>query len=197
MSKKEDTDVKSTTPAKETKKPAPKTPKKDERQLRVKFTEEEIIKLARRLAEKNAEAEQAELDKKAVTKQLASKCDEIAAQVSTISGKINAGFEYRQVQCETTYDDPKPGMKTTRRLDTLEIIEQETMTLAELQIDLPLGETTKMVGVGTNVGQVIDLAKAKATVERKPLRNVTGSGVVATEGDGSGEDLQDGETSKV
>ena len=170
----------------EGKKPAtPKPPKKTEQSLRVKFTEEEVVKLARKLAEKNAEAEQAENDKKAVTKQLAAKCEGIAAQVSEISGKINAGFEYRTVQCETTYDDPKPGMKTTRRLDTLEVIEQETMTLAELQQELPFS------GSGQQGCKVVSLEQARISIE--PRRTSRG-GVVACAADG--DDIDGDEANK-
>ena len=166
----------------EGKKPAtPKPPKKTEQSLRVKFTEEEVVKLARKLAEKNAEAEQAENDKKAVTKQLAAKCEGIAAQVSEISGKINAGFEYRTVHCETTYDDPKPVVKTTRRLDTLEVIEQETMTLAELQQELPFSGS----------GKVVSLEQARVSIE--PRRTSRG-GVVACAADG--DDIDGDEANK-
>ena len=173
----------------EGKKPAtPKPPKKTEQSLRVKFTEEEVVKLARKLAEKNAEAEQAENDKKAVTKQLAAKCEGIAAQVSEISGKINAGFEYRTVQCETTYDDPKPGMKTTRRLDTMEVIEQETMTLAELQQDLPFSGSGQESGQG---GKVVSLEQARISIE--PRRTSRG-GVVACAADG--DDIDGDEANK-
>ena len=167
---------------------APKPPKKTEQSLRVKFTEEEVVKLARKLAEKNAEAEQAENDKKAVTKQLAAKCEGIAAQVSEISGKINAGFEYRTVQCETTYDDPKPGVKTTRRLDTLEVIEQETMTLAELQQELPFS------GSGQDAGQVVSLASARAAIESDKPRRTSRGGVVACAADG--DDIDGDEANK-
>ena len=175
----------------EGKKPAtPKPPKKTEQSLRVKFTEEEVVKLARKLAEKNAEAEQAENDKKAVTKQLAAKCEGIAAQVSEISGKINAGFEYRTVQCETTYDDPKPGMKTTRRLDTLEVIEQETMTLAELQQELPFSCSDKP----EQGGKVVSLATARAAIESDKPRRTSRGGVVACAADG--DDIDGDEANK-
>ena len=166
---------------------APKPPKKTEQSLRVKFTEEEVVKLARKLAEKNAEAEQADNDKKAVTKQLAAKCEGIAAQVSEISGKINAGFEYRTVQCETTYDDPKPGMKTTRRLDTLEVIEQEAMTLAELQQELPFHGTAS----GEVSVQVVPFASGRKPQGITTPHRMSRGGVVAVESDG--EDIDDAE----
>ena len=175
---------KNVNPVEGTKPATPKPPKKTEQSLRVKFTEEEVVKLARKLAEKNAEAEQAENDKKAVTKQLAAKCEGIAAQVSEISGKINAGFEYRTVQCETTYDDPKPGMKTTRRLDTMEVIEQETMTLAELQQELPF----------SGCGKVVSLASARAEIESDKPRRTSRGGVVACAADG--DDIDGDEANK-
>ena len=185
---------KTKSPSKDKPKTASRPPKKSERQLRVEFTEKEILEQAKKLAEANAELHRAEDNKKAVTSQLKADCDSISSRIAVLSGKINDGFEYRQVNVETTYDDPKRGMKTTRRLDTNEVIECETMTGAEMQEELPLGgEITKQVG--TKVGQVIEMAKAK--VERPPLRTVTGSGVVATEGDGKGEDLQDEDDSKT
>lgn len=181
--------------AKDKSKTASRPPKKGERQLRVEFTEKEILEHAKKLAEANAELKRAEDNKKAVTSQLKADCDSISSRIAVLSGKINDGFEYRQINVETTFDDPKRGMKTTRRLDTNDVIETETMTGAEMQEELPLGgEVTKQVG--TNLGQVIEMAQAKKP-ERPPLRTVTGSGVVATDGDGEGEDLQDDDDGKL
>ena len=170
-------------------KPVVRPPKKGERQLRVEFTEKEILEQAKKLAEANAELSRAENNKKSVTSQLKADCDSISSRIAVLSGKINDGFEYRQVNVETTFDDPKRGMKTTRRLDTCETVECETMTGAEMQEELPL--TTS----GSSGAAVISMTTGKP--ERPPLRTVTSSGVVATEEDGDGEELQNEDDSKT
>lgn len=174
-------------------KPASRPDKKGERQLRVEFTPEELLAIAKKLAEANADFTRAEEDKKAVTSQLKAKCDSIAARVSELSGKINSGFEYRQVNVVTKYDDPKTGTKTTYRLDKNEVVEVEAMTLAELQGELPL--TTSGTSGNSGAGNVVTFSAKPA--ERPPLRTVTGSGVVATEEDGKGADLQNDDDEKV
>lgn len=165
----------------------PKPPKKGERQLSVKFTEAELLVIARKLAETNAELARAENDKKAVTSQLKAKCDRIAAEIGELSSKITSGFEYRNVQILTTFDDPKPLWKTTVRLDTDEVIECEQMSLTELQADLPLGGNIT-IKLGSN---------GKVSTPDLVRRTVSASGVVATDEDGKGEDLQDDDAEGV
>jgi hypothetical protein len=122
--------------------PATRPPKKTEMQLRVEYTRDEIVDLARKLAESHGELTRGEEDKKAVTAQLKAKCESIAARTSELSSKIASGFEYRMTPCEIRYDDPKPGLKSTVRLDTLEIVNVDPMTLTERQGELALGATT-------------------------------------------------------
>lgn len=160
MSKKEESSTKGKTEA-------IRPPKKWEMQLRVQFTDPEINAIAKKLAEANADLIRAEEDKKAVTSQLKAKCEGIAARVGELSGKINSGFEYRNVPVVTNYDEPKKGMKTTVRMDTGEIVECEAMTLAEMQVDLPFPVTPSR--------------KPEADTIR---RTVSGDGVVVTEEDG-------------
>lgn len=126
-----------TTPAPAAPKPI-RPPKKTEMSLRVEFTRDEIVDLARKQAESYGELNRAEEDKKAVTAQLKAKCDGIAARISELAGKITSGFEYRVVPCETRYDEPKPGLKTTVRLDTCDVVSVDPMSLAERQAELDL-----------------------------------------------------------
>jgi hypothetical protein len=151
--------------------PASRPPKKWEMQLRVQFTDPEINAIAKKLAEANADLIRAEEDKKAVTSQLKAKCEGIAARVGELSGKINSGFEYRNVPVVTTYDNPKVGMKTTVRMDTGEVVECEPMTLAEMQRELAL------------TGPAFRAEATKKTSDTI-RRTVTGDGVVVTEEDG-------------
>ena len=113
-------------------------PKKTEINLRVEFTRDEIVELALKQGEAFNELNRAEEDKKAVTAQLKAKCEGISARISEITGKLTSGFEYRVVPCEIQYDDPKPGLKTTYRLDTGATVAVDPMTLAERQAELDL-----------------------------------------------------------
>jgi len=122
--------------------PATRPPKKTEMQLRVVYTRDEIVALAQKMVEAHAEGNRAEEDKKAVTAQLKAKCESIAARTSELSAKIASGFEYRVTPCEIRYDDPKPGLKSTVRLDTLEIVNVDPMTLTERQGELALGTSS-------------------------------------------------------
>lgn len=135
-------DPKSGAPATPTLPPA-RPPKKTEMQLRVEYTRDEIVGLARKLAESTAELSRAEEDKKAVTAQLKAICDSISASISELTGKINSGFEYRVTPCEVRYDDPKPNLKSTVRLDTGDVVNVEPMTLSERQAELPLTGESK------------------------------------------------------
>lgn len=151
-----------------TNEPEPATPirppKKTELSLRVVYTERELLEIGKKLAEANRELDAAESEKKQITATLKAKCDGIAARVSQHSGEISSGYTYRMVPCEVHFDMPSPGMKTTVRLDTKEVIDTEAMTLAEMQAELPGFE-----------GQPGD-ATTTATV--------SGSGVVALDADG-------------
>lgn len=147
-------------------------PRKTEQSLRVNFTQKELLEIGKKLAESNREHEAAENEKKSVTATLKAKCDSIASRIQQHAGELTNGYTYRSIPCETRYDAPVKGMKTTVRLDTNETISTEAMTLSEMQADLPLTEG----GIGKGP-------------ERAPLRNVTGNGVVVTdEDDGAVQD---------
>ncbi len=113
-------------------------PKKTEMSLRVDFTPPELLNLARKQAEAHGELNRAEEEKKAATAQLKARCEGISARISELAGKITSGFEYRTVPCEVSYDDPKPGLKTTYRLDTGEAVNVDPMSMAERQSELEL-----------------------------------------------------------
>lgn len=140
-------------------------PRKSEQSLRVNFTEKEMLEIGKKLAESNRELDGAESEKKGVTATLKARCDSIASRIQQYAGELTNGYTYRSIACETRFDSPTKGMKTTVRLDTAECISTEAMTLGEMQADLPL----EVVGNGS--------------IERAPLRSVSGDGVVVTDGD--------------
>jgi len=173
----------------------PRPPKKSEEKQPVPFTVDEFLTIGQKLAEANRDLEAAENDKKAVTKTLAAKCDGIAAKISELSGKLTSGFEYRDVTVETTYDDPAPGKKTTRRLDTGKTVRVEAMTLAEMQSELPLEDgkpasdpdfgdaITRDTGEGDGLVKVSEAMPPIDTTERVKLPT-SADGVVGTPADG-------------
>ena len=118
--------------------PPTRAPKKTEMSLRVEYTRDEIVDLARKQAEAYGELSRAEDEKKAVVATLKAKCDGISARIAELAGKITAGFEYRTVPCEIRYDEPKAGLKTTLRLDMGTEVNVEPMTLSERQAELQL-----------------------------------------------------------
>lgn len=131
-----------------------------EMSLRHTFTEKETLALARTLAEKNNELNQAEEEKKSVTSQLKAKIDGISARVTEVSTKITTGYEYRMTKCTVKYHTPRPGMKRLIREDTNDVIEDAEMTDAEKQGELPLGVDK---GKQESGGTVIVLADEGST----------------------------------
>jgi uncharacterized coiled-coil protein SlyX len=129
-------------------------------QLRCSFTDKELLELGKKLAENSNLLNQQEEEAKAVAKQLKAKCEQTAAKVSECSTKISSGYEYRQVKCLVKYDTPKTGQKTVTRLDLNEIVEVAEMSLAEMQIPLPLeggstgGKVVSMTGKIVTPGTV-------------------------------------------
>jgi hypothetical protein len=113
--------------------------------LPYRFTPEEMLSLGKKLAEAATSVREAQDEKKAVTKQLSAKIDGATATVNEITSKIQSGYEYRLIRCTTALNIPKPGRKTTVRLDTYETVEVEDMTEHEKQMSLPLEAPTSPV----------------------------------------------------
>lgn len=110
-------------------------------QLRYQFTDKELLELGKKMAEAANLLNQQEEEAKAVAKQLKAKCDQTAARLTEASTKITNGYEYRSVKCVVKFDTPKTGQKSTIRQDTLEIVDVCEMSLAEMQLPLPLKTT--------------------------------------------------------
>lgn len=167
MTKPKDEKVNASEP-KETPKPI-RPPRKTEQSLRVNFTNQELLEIGKKLAEAANELAAAEGEKKSITSQLKAKCDGIASRIEQHSGELTSGYTYRKIPCETRFDCPDKGQKTTVRLDTNETISVEAMTLAEMQAELPLASAP---GVKSEPDTV--------------RRSTAGDGTVLTEEDGDG-----------
>lgn len=132
-------------------KPKSRKPQKSERQLRVQFTDQELLEKGRKLAEKHGECGRIDAEFDSVKSQFKGKIDRVEAEIGEIAGHLQSGWEYRKVSCETTYDTPRHGLKTTLRLDTYEIVETEQMSVNELQDELPLEDKKRGVDGTGNV----------------------------------------------
>lgn len=74
--------------------------------------------------------------KKSVTSEFSSKINSSRASITTLSHKINNGYEYREVECEVALNFPHGGDKTITRKDTGGIVRVEEMTKAEKEQEL-------------------------------------------------------------
>jgi hypothetical protein len=94
--------------------------------------------LGKELAEANGQLTALEEDKKRVVSDFTAKVAAKEAEVSIGVNKIQSGYEWRELPCTITFNDPAAGKKTIRRDDTLESVAVENMTQDELQTDLKL-----------------------------------------------------------
>ena len=108
------------------------------RYLKYQFTEAELKEKAVQLARECRQNEEIEDDKKRVMSDFKAKIDAHQAQISLLSGHINSGDDFRDVECHVNLNSPIPGRKTFMRIDTAEIVAEEDMTKEEFQMELPL-----------------------------------------------------------
>lgn len=106
------------------------------KELPVKLTAEEKGILADKLTEQIANQKKFEYQKKAVTKEYAARIEECISEINELSVTIRAGVELRMVECEVILNDPRDGLKTTYRLDTMELVDSVPMSLADMQMDM-------------------------------------------------------------
>jgi len=109
-----------------------------EETLKYTFTEKENLENGRRLGEAHEELQCIQDDKKRLVDEFKAKESAKDAEITSLSGKVRSGYEYRPIKCEVTYNDPKVGIKTLRRLDTMEVVWQREMTEDEKQLGLDL-----------------------------------------------------------
>lgn len=115
-------------PKKET---MPTKTQKTERYLRCNLTENEVLEISRDCAQKVAERDRLEADKKRVTKDFDAQITACEAVISSASEKVRSGYEMRSVRCTVFFDQPVRGRKTIVRNDTDAVVETLDMTEAD------------------------------------------------------------------
>lgn len=138
--------------------------KQSKRHLRCEFTDKERLELARQLGEKNTELRRVDADKKRVAKDYGAQTSKIETEIGSLSDKVTSGYELREVECHEFFNQPKVGMKRVVRLDTLEEVGVESMSMEEKQRLLALEEETDPTNpdATTNVGKSIEKAEDDA-----------------------------------
>lgn len=106
--------------------------------LECRLTEEELKASAKTLAEALRQRGQHESSLETFKSQIKAQITQLDGVISEQTGRLNSEKEFRQVECETTFDY-KTGFKITVRKDTGEQVREEKITDEERQ--LHLGET--------------------------------------------------------
>jgi len=101
------------------------------------FTAEEKAELAAEMAQGVAELREKEDDKKAVMSDFKSAIDTLSARTNGLAGKLNNGFEMRQIECEVVRDYPNHLIQYIRT-DTGECVRTKKMSQEDLEMGLPM-----------------------------------------------------------
>ena len=111
------------------------------RPLRCVLTDAERIAAGRKLAEKCAELQRTEEERKSVASEYKARLDRMTAERNELADKVTSGEEVRRVACELVLDYDKLTAQCIRE-DTGEIIEERPLSEAEKQMQLPFDEAT-------------------------------------------------------
>lgn len=106
--------------------------RKENLNLQYKFTDDELRVLGKDLAEAQIQLRQLDDDRKRVADEWKTKISTKEAEIAALSNKVNSGYEYRDIPCEITLNEPI-GKKTARRLDTGETVWVRDLTDGERQ----------------------------------------------------------------
>lgn len=95
-----------------------------------------IKDLAKELAYETRTLEETEDQKKSVVSDFTNTITGVKAKISGLANKVNNGYEFRNIDCEISFNNPEAGQKTIIRIDTGEIVKIEDMTQSERQENL-------------------------------------------------------------
>ena len=109
--------------------------KKSSEFLKYVFTDKERGEIAIEMAQKVAELNQAEDQKKAITSDFKSKIDGLQAVVNHAAVRLNNGYEMRPIECEVVPNWEEKIWEYVR-LDTGELAKTEEMSVEDLQMQL-------------------------------------------------------------
>ena len=103
--------------------------------LPVVLSRDELLTISKELAKANQDLAKIANQKKEVNASLGAQKKMSEAIIEDLSLKISTGQEYRDVECEITFDE-SDRKKFVCRLDTGEIVETVKLTTEDLQTEL-------------------------------------------------------------
>lgn len=103
------------------------------RLCRYNYTPPERLEKGRELADEYNALHEVEAEIDRIKKEYKARTEAHEAKIAALAEQVRSGYELRETLCEYTYNEPKPGRKTLRRSDTMEIIAEEDMTGADTQ----------------------------------------------------------------
>ena len=110
--------------------------KRIELKLRCDLGRAELLQRGQELAEAQREAARVEDEKRDVMKNFKERLEEIYGRMRETGEAIREKSEFRLVACEVQFNTPSVGSKRTIRLDTGELLRDESMTPDEQQLHL-------------------------------------------------------------
>jgi hypothetical protein len=106
--------------------------------LKYEFSKEERLEMGANLAQAHNRMEDIEAEESVMKAQIRDRKAGVEQTIGTLSRNLGNGYEMRNIQCATVYDDPHVGEVSFYRKDTGELAKTRRMTESEMQMDLPL-----------------------------------------------------------
>jgi hypothetical protein len=113
--------------------------KKENINLQYRFSGDELRQLGKDLAEAQIALRQLDDDRKRIADEWKARISAKEAEIASLSNKVSSGYEYRDIPCEITLNEPI-GKKTARRTDTGEVAWVRDLTENERQRTLDFSE---------------------------------------------------------
>lgn len=108
---------------------------KEVKHIKHTFSREEREAISEKLVKQLSDQNTLTLEANQIKSSYKAKLDESAAQVASLAGNLQAGFEMRPVECRVVFR-PKQGKKDYFRTDTGELAHTEDMTQSDFQTNL-------------------------------------------------------------
>jgi hypothetical protein len=108
-------------------------------ELPCKLTGEEITVRGRMLSDTVAKIDQVQAEKRLAIKEFADKLTGWEEQQRKLATAVRDGVEPRLVDCIVRFHSPAEGTKRITRMDTGELVGEQEMSQAELQLNLFAG----------------------------------------------------------
>ncbi len=139
------------------------TTKPTKRNLQYQFTQPELIAIGKDLGESVRNLRQLDDDFKMIRDEWKAKISAAEAHVASLSNKTASGYEFRDIDCTVTFNEPKSGYKTIRRDDNGEFVQSLPMEEREMQSELDLEARENAPGsLAKPIDEAIEAAAVKA-----------------------------------